>query len=84
MKSSKKIKAGQVEVTGGIGTTTKNKILSGETVTVAPNTQYFIYEDLVVQGSLVNNGQVVVMKGALALEGDGEVSGTGEVLLVNN
>lgn len=62
----------------------KNFIPSGDTVTVQVNTQYFIYEDLVVEGVLLNNGQVVVMSGAIVLQGDGEVSGTGEILLVNN
>lgn len=82
MKSSKKIKAGQVEGTGGAAT--KNLIPSGDTVTVAVNTQYLVYEDLVVEGILINNGQVVVMNGAVVLQGNGEFQNNGELVLVNS
>ena len=87
MESSKKIPIGQLALppqVGGGGVANKNFIPAGETVTVTVNTQYFIYEDLVIEGVLINNGQVVIMKGAIVLQANGDFQNNGELVLANN
>lgn len=56
---------------GGAGTGLSNKyyIDISETVTVPPSTQYWIYGDLDVEGTLNNYGEVVVANGSLTVGG---------------
>jgi hypothetical protein len=61
---------------GGSGLSNKYQIDSTETVTVPPNTQYWIYGDLGVDGTLNNYGQVVVVNGSLTNAGTFNNSGT--------
>jgi hypothetical protein len=50
---------------GGSGLSNKYYIDGAETVTVPPNTQYWIYGDLGLDGVLNNYGEVVVANGSL-------------------
>lgn len=56
---------------GGSGTGLSNKYYIGnsETVTVPPYTQYWIYGDMVIDGTMNNYGRVVVANGSLAVDG---------------
>ena len=54
-------------ITGSTGV--QNTIPIGETAIVGSNYQYLVYGDLVVAGTLINYGQVIVMNGALNLSG---------------
>lgn len=53
-----------------------------DTITVPPYTQYWIYGDLTVQGTLNNYGEVVIANGGLVLSG-GTFSNYGTVSLVS-
>jgi len=54
-----------------IGSGIRNFITSGVSVTVAQDFQYLVYGDLTIYsgGTLTNNGQVVIINGALSLSG---------------
>lgn len=56
--------------TGGTGSGLSNKYYIGnsETVTVPPYTQYWIYGNLEIDGTLDNYGQVVVANGSLNID----------------
>ncbi len=62
---------------GGSGLLNKYFIDSTETITVPTNTQYWIYGDLGIDGTLDNYGQVVVVNGSLnVLSGSFNNAGT--------
>lgn len=54
---------------GGTGLSNQYNISNTETVTVPLSTQYWIYGDLTIDGTLENYGQVVVANGALNVSG---------------
>lgn len=60
-----------VNTGGGSGTSLSNKyyISNTETIVVPPSTQYWIYGDLDIDGTLNNYGHVVVANGSLAVGG---------------
>jgi len=52
-----------------------------ETITVATNSQYLIYGNLIVDGTVSNYGQVVILNGALDLTGGGTFLNFGTLLI---
>lgn len=57
------------DTTGGSGLNIKYHILSGETIIVPTNTEYWVYGDLTIDGTLENNGYVIVANGSLTASG---------------
>lgn len=66
-------------------TRTQHLIING-TVSIPTNYQYFVYGDLTIgtSGSLVNDGQVIIMNGSLATVSTGIYSGVGTLTYINN
>lgn len=62
----------------------KYYIPKDETVTVPVNTEYMLYGDLKVDGTLNNAGKVVVVNGDTNITGEtGVVASTGDIIFVN-
>ena len=55
--------------TGGTGLLIKYDILPSETIVVPANTEYFVYGDLTIGGTLDNYGYVVVANGSMSVTG---------------
>lgn len=62
-------------------TTTTQNIITGGTVSVPVNYQYLVYGPLQIasNGSLQNNGNVVIINGTLSFSGNGTYSGAGKL-----
>ena len=52
-----------------------------KTVTIPVDEEYFIYGDLLVEGTLVNRGRLVVINGAISLSGTGSVDNYNDIIL---
>ncbi len=63
----------------------KNHLVPTDVINVSLNYQYLVYGDLTVEGIMNNNGEVVIINGALILQGLGEFNniGLGLLKLVN-
>lgn len=57
------------DTSGGSGLNIKYHILPDETIIVPTNTEYWVYGDLIIDGTLENNGYVVVANGSLTASG---------------
>lgn len=69
---------------GTIGSGIRNNIVSGVSVTVVQDFQYLVYGNLTIYsgGSLTNNGEVVIINGALSLSG-GTFTNNASLLMVD-
>jgi hypothetical protein len=63
----------------------KNYIEPSDYIIVPPYHQYWVYDDLTIEGTLVNFGQVVIANGSLVIVNGGTFSnsGSGQLMLVN-
>lgn len=61
----------------------KYYIEANDYIVVPPYHQYWVYDDLTIEGTLVNFGQVVIANGSLVMVGGGTFSNSGELIMVN-
>lgn len=59
-----------------------NIVPLGTTVTVGPNHQIFVYGNLIVRGTLINNGEIVCANGNVTIDG-GTFNQNGTTTIVN-
>lgn len=60
---------------------TKNNIRPGDTITVSPDYQYFVFGDLTIEGVVDNYGEVVVANGVVNIMPSGQFNNLGAGLL---
>jgi len=61
----------------------KYLIEENEEIFVPPFHQYWVYDDLIVEGTLINYGQVVIANGSMVLGNSGVFTNFGQLILVN-
>lgn len=54
-----------------------------DTVYLPYERQNFVFGTLNVQGLFTNDGEIVIQQGDLFITGDGEITGTGDVIITN-
>ena len=61
-------------------------IITAATVSIPANYQYLVYGGLLIgaSGSLINNGQVIIINGTMSLISDGTYSGSGVLTYVTD
>lgn len=61
-------------------------VITSASVSIPSNYQYLVYGGLIIgaSGSLINNGQVVIINGTLSFQGNGTYSGSGELRYLSN
>lgn len=60
-----------------------NDVITGQTITININEQYLIYGDLILNGTIINNGTLTILNGEIILGTNGVFTNNGQLELVD-